>query len=377
MARGRLVVFGVVIALVSIALTALAFLLVLPRVLPNMASWSPEPEEDRSGGEARDVTFNADERTQILVALQDMDRGFRIPSDGFDNAVGVREWPSASVPRGAVIIEGNQDPEEFVQEQIEGRLLRTDYVREQPLLWADVVEDVAELAQTGSVTGAQLPAGMHELAIPIDKISGLGYNLVAGDRVDLIASIWVLDYDADFQSPMPNSIYGVVLGTQTEEGRTTAQVMPEGGAVYGRIEEIPPGELANIVPSGPQRARLVTHQAVPCALVMQVGVGQPARVSGDPSERPADSTAPQTVPELVTLALTPQQVNDVVWAMDQGIQLTLAKCSTQEAAAETSNVTLQYWFETHGIQVPPRLPYGVEPAQIPTPVGAGQGSNTP
>lgn len=383
MPRGRVVLLGVVIALVSVVITAALFLFVIdPTFL--VPRTSEEPQEDRNGtGQSREIQFDPEDRVQVVVALQRLPRGFTIPPGSYNNAVGVREWPAAAAPLDAVIIEEGQDPEEVIEEQVEGQIIRVDTEREQPILRANLAADLSQLAAVGSDVAAQLAPGARAVAIPVDKLSSVGYAVQPGDRVDVVLSFTVVDVDEEFQSALPNWIYEVGLGvTSNEEGeRITASVLPQDGAIYGRIDTIPPGELANIVPSEPQRPRLVTQRTVVCAPVMMVGEAPPDgdilgvsedtssdRIEGEPGPEPRGAR-----PDVVVLGVTAQEVNVLRWAVDAQVDISLAICSVQEGAAgQTSSVTLQYVFETYNVPVPPRLPYSLEPslreAPLPTPV---------
>jgi hypothetical protein len=108
---------------------------------------------------------------------------------------------------------------------------------------------------------------------------------------------------------------------------------------------------------------LVTQKVINCALVMQVGVPTPdAEVIGG-EERTETGAARQALPDVVTLAVSPQEVNVVRWAIVAQVDIALSICSAQEGqAAPTSAVTLQYMFETYNVPLPPRLPYSLEPS---------------
>jgi pilus assembly protein CpaB len=364
MPRGRIIVFGVVIALVSVGLTLAAIFLLLPVILGQTQMGQGNSNDRNSTGQGRETAFDPNDRIQILVALQNLPRGFEIPSNAYNNAVGIREFPAASVPRDAIVVENIDDAERIVQEEVVGKLVRTDMVVEQPLLRSNLVDNVSDLAQVGSDVAVQLEPGMRGMAIPVDMLSSVGYAVHAGDRVDVVLSFAVVDVDEDFQSQLPNEIFQVQLGTTTDDGgRNTAAVVPVDGASFGRIETIPPNELANIVPSEPQRPRLVTQRTVVCAPVLLVGEapadGQIFTV--DANGTPVAETSER--PDVVVLGVTPQEVNVLQWAVQAKVTIGLSLCSVQEgAASQTSSVTLQYLFETYNVPVPPRLPYSLEPS---------------
>jgi len=373
MPRGRTFVFGVVVALVSIVLTALAFVFVFPSATSLLPTRSASSSDDRNGGQAREVVFNADDRLQVVVALQRLPRGFTVPSDAYNNAVGVREWPAASVPNDAVIVEAGQDPVQVIQEQVIGRVTRTDIEREQPILRAALADNLTDLARVGSDIGAQLPAGMEAIALPIDQLSSVAFGVQPGDRVDLIFTFQVLDVDEEFQSALPNWIYQIQYGSFSEDGaRIAAQVVPQADAAYGRIDTIPPGELANVVPSEPQRPRVVSQRAILDAMVLYVGevpangqiLSESSR-SGDASGTDVTSEGSQrsaASPDVVVLGVTPQDTVVISWAVNAGVDVNLVIRSVQDVPnAATSSVTLQYIFETYNVPVPPKLPYSLEP----------------
>jgi Flp pilus assembly protein CpaB len=384
MPRGRVVLLGIVIAIISIGLTAVAFIFVVPGLFPGAGSRSGEGSQDdrAGGGESRDVAFDPDDRLQVVVALQSLPRGFTIPSDAYNNAVGVREWPAASVPLDAIVIEEGQDPQQVIRDQVEGKIARTDITREEPLLRANLVDNLSDLSQVGSDVAAQLAPNMRAFAIPVDKLTSVGYAVQAGDRVDVILSFEVVDVDEEFQTTLPNWVYELTGGFDDGSGRTMAGVNPQEGAAFGRIDTLPGGYLANVVPSELQRPRLVTQRALACAPVMLAGEA-PAdgRIVGvedtsatptaeDGGNRDGDgSVVPGPRPDVVILAITPQEVNVLQWAIGARVGISLSICSLQEGTASaTAAVTLQYIFETYNVPVPPRLPYSLEPSLRDAPV---------
>lgn len=363
MSRSRIITLGVVIAVVSVGLTALVLLLLGGVLFPGLASRG-DRDATSGGVEGREVVFDSHDTVPILVALQDMPRGFVIPSDAYNNAVGVREWPRAAVPVSAIVIEQGQDPAAIIREQVVGRILFTDVKREQPLLQTILVSDFSQLAQTGSDTAVLLPSGKVAISVPINEVTGTAFGLQPGDHISLIFSFVVVDVDQDFQTALPNWVFEVEYGSIEDGARTTAAVNPLDGAIFGRIDTIPPGELANIVPSELQRPRLVSQLTVGDALVLHVGEYPPGgEILGvDPAAR-ADSGLPYEQPTVVTLGVSPQEAVVITWAINARVNINLVIRSVAGVSnAQTSSVTLQYIFETYNVTVPPRLTYSLEPS---------------
>jgi hypothetical protein len=269
---------------------------------------------------------------------------------------------------------------------------------------------LTQIAAQGSDAAAVLPQGLVAISVPMDRLSGVAYAIQDGDRVDVIVSFLLVDVDEDFQSILPNQILPAFFGTFTEEGsRTTTNisgqtcVVPGDGdgvvdaaeavspCTLGRIDTIPPGELANVVPVELQRPRLVSQRTIESALVLHVGQfpldGRFIALTSTPTAAPTATDAPSeegeeapaegeegaevaptltptpTVPDIITLGVTPQDSVTLTWALNSGIDINLALRSARDVPqVPTTSVTLQFMIDTYNITVPPRLPYSLEPA---------------
>jgi Flp pilus assembly protein CpaB len=132
--------------------------------------------------------------TPVIVAVQELPRGIRIPEGGVD----IRNLPQENVPSLAL---GADQLKEVV-----GKIARTDIAREQPILATMLVDDLTQVAKQGSDAAAVIPSGLQAITIPIDRNSAVSYALRAGDYVDVIVSFLFVDVDEDFQCcPSPQS----------------------------------------------------------------------------------------------------------------------------------------------------------------------------
>jgi pilus assembly protein CpaB len=124
------------------------------------------------------------------------------------------------------------------------------------------------------------------------------------------------------------------------------------------------------VPSEDQRPRLVSQAMIQDAMVLQMGTfeneavivptPEPA-VEGQPVEETAAVTTP-TVPDVITLVVTPQDAVTLNYLMFAGAKLTLAaRPANDDTRVETEAVTLQFLLDQYNIAVPAKLPYGLEP----------------
>jgi pilus assembly protein CpaB len=295
---------------------------------------------------------------QVIIALQDLPRGFVITRD----AIELRDWPRSALPFNAV-------PVEEIDE-IVGQIARTDIYREQPLLRSMLVEDLTSLARVGSDAAAVLPSGLVAIAVPMDRLTSVAYGVQDGDSVDIILSMLFVDVDEEFQSLLPNRV--TLISQDPESGELILTT-----AIEGRID---PLGFANAVigPSERQRPRLVTQRTIQDALVLHVGEFPPdGRFIGVPptptasAEQAEDGggeatpvpTPTETRPDIVTLGVTPQDAVVLTYFIEVRLPITFVLRSVRDTSrVPTDPVTLDYIMTEFNIQLPGRRPYSIEPA---------------
>jgi len=210
--RGRvLVLIGAIILLVVLVIVVL---FVLP---PEEQEAQPEtPGAAQVGGEAGTGQQAEGEpivrnMVNIVIAIQDLPRGLTIPADG----VAIQPWPEDALPEtGNYFVDVNE---------VIGRIARTDIFRGSPVLGRQVVDNLFEIAQTGS-DAAALMAGLPAdrpwvaVSVPLDPtgIGQVAYGLQPGDYVDVIMSFLFVDVDEGFQTRLPNTI-SVITRAETGE----------------------------------------------------------------------------------------------------------------------------------------------------------------
>lgn len=299
--------------------------------------------------------------TPILVAVQDIPRGLRIPENGID----VRYFPTANVPTYAL---GADELKSVV-----GKIARSDIAREQPILSTLLVDDISQVAKTGSDAAAVIPTGRRAITIPIDRNSSVSYAPRDGDTVDVIVSFLVVDVDENFQSRQPNSLS---FTTVKQDG--TIDIVR---AIEGRLEPSSFSQFPIVTgPSETQRPRLTTQTTIQNAVVIHMGnfpltgnflgntptpIIAPTVVAegSEATKGPPPPTATTAFPETITLAVTPQEANVLAWLNEAHVPMTLVLRNPRDPAAQQlAPVTLRYIVENYQVQVPPRLPYALEPA---------------
>jgi pilus assembly protein CpaB len=299
---------------------------------------------------------------ELVIAVQQIPRGFTIPP----NAVTTRPWPEVSAPASAI----------FNLESVIGKKARTDIFREQPILTNMLVDDLANLANVGSDAAAVLPNNRVAVAIPMDRITSVAYAIQPGDRVDVMVTLLFVDVDPVFQTIEPNNItlYDPVTGERSE-------------GIQGYIEDRSFGagvtQTVIVGPSETQRPRMVTQRTVQDALVVWVGdfpingrlfftvpsptpvptVDESASASGAKGNATEKPTPIPPRPDIITLAVSPQDAVVLTWMMEARLPITFAlRSATSTSQVPTDPVNLQYITETFRIDIPGRLDYSIQPA---------------
>jgi pilus assembly protein CpaB len=363
--RGRLfILIGLIVLLVVIV-----FVFVLGNPLQP-----PPPQVTTEGGtqvvqvEPGAPTATPQPYADVVIAVQTLPRGYRFP-------LTVEEILAQDPP--AVVESRWPINEEFPEvltfaisdlEQLAGKIARTDILRGQPILDNMLVDNLTELAEIGSDLAAVIPTGLVGVAVPMDRLTSVAYGVQDGDHVDVLISLLFVDVDEAFQSISPNTI---TLFSITEEGIAFSETF------QGRPDVTSLGP-AIIGPSERQRPRLVTQRAIQDALVVHVGtfppdgrfLGVPPTPTPVPEEAeetqqgtPPPPPTPVPRPDIITLAVTPQDAVVLTWVVEARLPLTFAVRATNDTSRlNTTAVTLDYIMSTFRIDLPGKRTFTIEPA---------------
>ena len=315
--------------------------------------------------------------TDIVIVIQPIPRGAVVSAE----ALGYLAYPTDQTIEGMFT-----NTAEAV-----GKRARYDLEPGVPLTRNMVVGSIEEVSEFGSDTALLIPAGMVAFPIPIDRFSSLAYGLRAGDRVNVIATMMIVDLDENFQTILPNNTAavlgpgGAVLSTTEQADVTapqitvdplintlTAQVVSGGAASPQGEAQLDPtlNQPFYVVPSESQRPRLVSQTLLQNIVVLHVGnflytdqngdEVQPSTSGVDANGQPVSLAPP--APDLITLIVTPQDAVTLNYLIYAGSDLTLAmRASGDNGVVTTEAVTLEYLLQTYNIPVPTKLPYGLEP----------------
>lgn len=227
----------------------------------------------------------------------------------------------------------------------------------------------------GSFASSQIPVGYVAISIPITRLTSVSYALQPGDHVNVIVALLMADIDQDFQSQLPNQTGSVSItgGGSAEGGPVTNQLavsITGGGPAQGRIEiEETINMPMYVLPSEPQRPRLVSQTLIQDAIILWVGEfdenqGAPETkpvVQPTPAEGQAAPTPPPP-PDVVTLIVSPQDAVTLNYLMLAGARINLVLRSPEDTMKNpTEAVTLQFLMDQYTIPLPSKLPYGINP----------------
>jgi Flp pilus assembly protein CpaB len=218
-----------------------------------------------------------------------------------------------------------------------------------------------------------VPNGWLAMPVPMNRLSSIGYALQPGDSVDIMLSFVLLQMDEQFQTLLQNSA-AFVVQLRDDEGdiiRVVFLLDP-----FGRFEQLPNNDIAHVYPQEDQRP-IAVSMVVQGARVIQVGpwTESPAAAAPTPTPDPdADTPEPgadQPVatpdpPDVLLVALPPQQALVVKWAVDSEsiIQFALRGVNDGQAYA-VENVHLDYLLQRFNFDIPPDFTYTVLSAATP------------
>jgi Flp pilus assembly protein CpaB len=267
------------------------------------------------------------ETESVVVAVQTVPRGMRIPPD----AIEMREWPIDDP-------EYPSDPVLRLSAAV-GQMARVDIPARRPLS-RSMLADLA--LGEGSEMALAIPKGKVAVAMPVSIMSAVANAIRPGDRVDVLVSFSVVEVDEDSQIKEP--------------------------LVFAGCDPV----VAPCQPSGVQLPRIVSQYTVQNVLVLDVDLFGEAPVvpAGEETVQEGEE-APPAVPSVyealteltsVTLVVSPQDALVLKWARESNASIDLAMRSAidPDIYNQPEAVTLQYMIHRFQIYDPAKLPHAVE-----------------
>jgi Flp pilus assembly protein CpaB len=234
----------------------------------------------------------------------------------------------------------------------------------------------------GSTWAPFIPQGLTAVSVPITRLSSVAYGIRDGDYVNIIVTMLLVDVDPSTQSILPNfsaSVSGPLLNTPGVADQLVAVIGSSGAKMGSAVLDETLNQPLYLVPSEEQRPRQVTQMIMQNVQVLHVGTfplpgevvsdqfallasGAVATATPVPAEQQA---APVVItrPDIVTLMVSPDDANTLVFLIYSGakITLTLRNPNNPGPAVKTEATMLEYLLTQYNIPVPVKLPYAVQP----------------
>jgi Flp pilus assembly protein CpaB len=259
-----------------------------------------------------------------------------------------------------------------------------------PITDAMVTATSGNVNLPGSYWAPFIPQGLTAVAIPITRLSSVAYGIRDGDYVNIIVTMLLVDLDPKFQSILPDFTAGVLApggGAKVEnpeftgEGTMVTALIGSGGegAKSGTLVlDESMDQPIYLVPSEGQRPRQVTQTIMQNVQVLHVGsyplpgetvsnmdILSASGSAATPTPAPAGQqpAAAITHPDIVTLMVSPEDANTLVFLVYSGakITLTLRNPNNPGPDVHTDAAMLEYLLTQYNIPVPAKLPYAVQP----------------
>jgi Flp pilus assembly protein CpaB len=371
MRRGRIFIYLALIVILGVA----AFFLLSKNILGKKAT----PESSVQGTPGVVVPTVPVDRVDVVISKQDIPRGVPITEEHLDK----KTIPQDMYDQGMF-----RYPEEL--NKVVGRKPVQNIKQNRIIMSGDLID--TETLLTGRQEAILIPATKVAVSIPISRLSSNGYAPQAGDHVNVIVTLLMIDLDTDYQTKLPNDTAAVIApgpnlvlwnsstsGTEQNNTSTlnsqellrniTAQVA-NGGVVsaLGRtLQDTTLDQTFYLVPSESQRPRLVSQSLIQDVLVLHVGdfdleATEPVSVAaGEPTPTPAPQSL-QKAPDIITLVVSPQDAVTLNYLIYSGAKLTLAlRPPNDTSTAQIQAVTLDYLVNNYQIVKPVKLDFGTEP----------------
>ncbi|MGA2112371.1 MAG: SAF domain-containing protein [Anaerolineales bacterium] len=285
---------------------------------------------------------------QVVFASQDIPAGAFIAQDN----VTMGPWPTLYRLNGLVTDEAS----------IMGMRARVDIQRGEPIFTSQVGQSMAGVTLAGSDIALDIAPGDLAIAIPLTRLSGVAFAPQRGDHVAILATLFFVDLDPNFQSLLPDKleVFNVDQTGALKENEYDNGTLVTNSGLTGTV-----GTFA--IPSETQRARPVSAILVPNARVLHVGTvttggstaAQPAAQGVGAAGAQVTPSAPEE-PDIIILELSPSDALAVNLVMKTGGDLSLALRSTGDTAAlNLPSWDLQQLITSRNITLPPKLPYGL------------------
>lgn len=323
------------------------------------AEGQPTAEPGSTAAPTPPPTLDSNALVEVVVSVQTVPRGWKM------TAAELRTEMRQATQVGPNVITR--------LENAIGLYARSDVYQGETLTWDALVADPRLVGLEYVGPSSLVPPGWLAMAIPTDRLASVAYGLSEGDAVDIMLTFTFWEVDEQFQTLLRNSVTFYLESTtegEGEEGETQTQRTVFVLDPYGRFTTLPTGDTAHIFPAEGQRP-IPVSMILQNARVIQVGPWAPPTPVQLPTVTPTLApeaatplpdlptlTPTPATPDVILLALPPQQQLFLKYALESGADVDLALRGVQDNELyAVENVDLTYLLREFNVEVPPNFNY--------------------
>ncbi|HAV77511.1 MAG TPA: hypothetical protein DCX53_09195 [Anaerolineae bacterium] len=223
---------------------------------------------------------------------------------------------------------------------------------------------------SGPAWALQVPPGMVAVSVPTNRLATSAYGINDGARVNVNVCMTFVDLDPAYQTVLPNYVSAVNDIFFPPESQPIISIVPttlEDPSRQGRTELDPTFQKPiYVVPSEPQRPRLVCQIVLQNVTVMNLGNFplqlQAAAQPQDPAAAAQAPTQAEQSPDIITLMVSPQDSISLNYFVYSGAVLTMTLRNPNDSSrVDAQSATLTSILTQYNISLPSKLPYGQQP----------------
>jgi pilus assembly protein CpaB len=221
----------------------------------------------------------------------------------------------------------------------------------------------------GPPWAVQVPSGMVAVGIPTNRLATAAYGVTDGAHVNVNICMTFIDIDPAYQSALPNYVSQMRDLFFPPEDRPIISIDPfteELPQRQGRTELDPTFQKPiYVVPSEPQRPRLVCQTVLQDVIVLNLGnfplTTQPVVQDPQDPNAPVTTQADQA-PDIITLMVSPQDSISLNYFVYSGavVSMTLRN-PNDNSQIDAQSATLTSILTQYNISLPSKLPYAQQP----------------
>lgn len=211
----------------------------------------------------------------------------------------------------------------------------------------------------------QVPAGMVAVSIPTDRLSTSAYAVNKGAHINVNVCMTFVDIDPAYQTLLPNylsTMRDIFFPPNDRPYITIDPLTLEDPMRQGRTELDPTFQKPiYVIPSEPQRPRLVCQIVLQDVVVLNLGnfqvVTQPVTPTQDPNAQAVPTQAEQR-PDIITLMVSPQDSIALNYFVYSGAVFSMTlRNPNDNSRVDAQSATLTSVLTQYNISLPSKLPY--------------------